>query len=30
VVGYTIRSADWVRLCYMNQKSSDALLKIAP
>jgi hypothetical protein len=29
VVGYTIRSADWVRLCYMNQKSSDRLLKMA-
>jgi len=28
VVGYTVRSADWVKLCYMNQKSSDALLKI--
>lgn len=26
VVAYSARSADWVKLCYMNQKTSDALV----
>jgi hypothetical protein len=27
VVSYTARSADWIKLCYMNQKAQDALVK---
>jgi hypothetical protein len=27
-VSYTVRSADWIKLCYMNQKTQDALLRI--
>jgi hypothetical protein len=27
VVSFTDRSADWVRLCYMNQKPQDALVQ---
>jgi hypothetical protein len=27
VVSYTIRSADWIKLCYMNQKEQDALVR---
>jgi hypothetical protein len=26
-VAFTVRSADWVKLCYMNQKEQDALVK---
>ena len=28
VVSYTIRSQDWVKLCYMNQRNNDKLLMI--
>ncbi len=26
-IAFTVRSADWVKLCYMNQKPDDALVK---
>jgi hypothetical protein len=28
VMAYTVRSSDWVKLCYMNQKAVDALVEI--
>jgi hypothetical protein len=27
-VSFTARGADWIRLCYMNQKAADALVRI--